>query len=178
MSKRALQRRYTYLWTGEIVSALLFAGLLCYFAYRDGVWQHWIARSYSLGVLILILIQGSFWWRLKLRLLRRKQRSISPHTLNSYRRWRRINWLLISSFPLIVVIAAQITLQPLISADTRFGLLFFTGAILEQINYYYYQLMYDSPQDWAFLRKHRRLKQGAIARAMTPVNHDFWQPLY
>jgi hypothetical protein len=176
MSKRALQRRYTYLWTGETMSALLFTVLLLYFAYRDGAWQHWIARTYSLGVLILVLIQGSVWWRLKLRCLRRKQRYLSPHILNSYRRWRRINWWLIGGFPGVVVIAAQITRQPFLSADTGFGLIFWAGAILEQINYYYYQLMYDSPHDWAFLRRYRRLKQGAIARFITPTSNNVRQP--
>jgi hypothetical protein len=165
MSRSALRRRYHYLWTGEILSAFLFGSFLLWAAFQDGVWQRWIARTYSLSIVILILMQGVFWWRWQLRLLRHKQRSIPPNVLHSYRIWRRINWLLISGFPIVVILAAQMTLQPILSVDTGLGLLFLGGAILEQINYYYYQLMYDSLSDWAYLGKHSRLKKGAIARA-------------
>jgi hypothetical protein len=172
MSKDALRRRYHYLWTGEILSAFLFTGLLFWFAFQDGAWQRWVARTYSLSIVILILMQGVFWWRLKLRLLRHRKYSIPSSVLRSYRIWRRINWLLIGGFPLIAILAAQITFQPILSTDTGFGLLLLGGAILEQINYYYYQLMYDSPNDWAYLGKQSRPKKGAIARAFYQSNRS------
>jgi hypothetical protein len=166
MNKDALLRRYHYLWTGEAVSALLFATLLFWFASQDGAWQNWIARTYSLGVIILILIQGVIWWRLKIRLLKRKKHYMSSRILKSYRMWRLINWLLIGSFPLVVFIGTQITGQAANSFDTWLGLVFLGGAVLEQVNYYYYQLMYDLTYDWAYLRRYGRLRQGTIAKAL------------
>ena len=68
----------------------------------------------------------------------------------------------------MVLIATQLTQQPLASTDTWLGLLFLGGAVLEQINYYYVQLMYDSAYDWAYLRTHQRLRRGTIARALDP----------
>ena len=156
------------MWTGEAVSSALFAAFLLWFAYQDGVWQRWIARTYSVGVVILILLQGIVWWRAKLRLLDHNQRQMSASTLQAFRWWRRTNWLFIGGFPLVALIATQLTQQPLASADTGFGLLFLGGAVLEQINYYYVQLMYDSAYDWAYLRTHQRLRRGTIARALDP----------
>ncbi len=40
------------------------------------------------------------------------------------------------------------------------------GAVLEQINYYYYQLMYDNPYDWNYLRRERRLRRGSVAKVL------------
>lgn len=166
MDKDALRRRYTYLWTGETLSSVLFVALLLWLASRDGVWQHWIARSYSLAVVVLILGQGIAWWRLKLRLLDRGQRQAPAPALASFRRWRRINWWLIGAYPLVVVAGALLTGRPLLSFDSWIGLAILSGALLEQINYYYWQLMYDSPYDWAFLRAHRRLRRGSIGKAL------------
>lgn len=45
---------------------------------------------------------------------------------------------------------------------------FLGGAVLEQINYYV-QFMYDNPYDWAYLRRHRRLRRGSIAKALDPL---------
>lgn len=168
MDQDALRRRYQSLWTGEAFSALLFLAFLVWFAYQDGVWQRWIARTYSVGVVILILLQGIVWWHVKLRLLQQPQRQMPTPILRLFRGWRRSNWILIGAYPLIVVIATQLTGQPLVSLDTWLGLLFLGGAVLEQINYYYVQLMYDSAYDWAYLRQHRRLRRGTIARALAP----------
>ncbi|MCL4267833.1 MAG: hypothetical protein KJ069_31995 [Anaerolineae bacterium] len=165
MDKETLQKRYQYLWTGEAFSAILFAAFLLWFAYQEGVWQKWIIRTYSLGIVILILIQGIVWWRWKLRLLRNNQRRMPAHVLNSFLFWRRTNWWLIGGFPLVVVIATQLTAQSVISTDVLFGLLILGGAMLEQINYYYVQLMYDSSYDWTYLRTHHRLRRGTIAKA-------------
>lgn len=168
MDQDKLRRRYQSLWTGEAFSALLFVAFLLWFAYQDGVWQRWVARSYSVGVVILILLQGIVWWRVKLRVLQHHQRQMPMHILRAFRWWRRVNWICIGSFPLVVLIATQLTAQPLFSPDTWLGLLFLGGAVLEQINYYYVQLMYDSAYDWAYLRTHQRLRRGTIARALDP----------
>lgn len=164
MDRIALQKRYQYLWTGEAVSATLFVAILLWSIWHDGVWQHWIVRTYSLGVVILILIQGVTWWRWKLRTLANNQRHIPPSVLVAFRRWRRINWWLIGAFPLVVVAAHRLTGQPLFSTDFGVGLLIWVGAILEQINYYSTQLMYDNAYDWAYLRTHRHLRRGTIAK--------------
>lgn len=142
MDKNTLRRRYRYLWTGEAFSATLFAALLFWSAYQDGVWQHWIARAYSVGVVILILLQGIVWWHWKLHLLDTNQRQMPTPVLRSFGFCRRINWVVIAAFPFVVMFATQLTNQPLLSLDTWLGLLILGGAVLEQINYYYVHRTY------------------------------------
>lgn len=166
MDKTALARRYTSLWTGEIISAAIFAALLLRSALRDEHWQHWLVRAYSVSVVIFILIQGTVWWRWKLHVLRQNQRTIPESVLRRYRMWRTVNWGLIACFPLVVFGATILADQPASSLDIGLGSLFWLGAILEQINYYYVQLMYNSRYDWHYLQTHRRLRTGTVAKAL------------
>jgi hypothetical protein len=167
-----LARRYTTLWTGELVSAILFLLLLLWFASRDGIWANWAGRGYAVALVSFILLQGVAWWRWKLRMLRAQQRSMPAQVLASYRRLRQINWLLIALFPVVLLLMWALTSRPPPSADLWLGLLFLSGAVLEQINYYYVQLMYDNRYDWAELRQHRRLRTGSIAKALAQARPD------
>lgn len=161
-----MRKRYHYLWTGEATAVILFSLLFLWYAGQDGQWHAWIVRTYSLGVVITILIQGVVWWRWKLRLLDQGTRTMPPPVLRAYCFWRDMNWILIGAFPLIVVSVALWFNRLLSSPDACWGLLMLVGALLEQINYYYYQLMYDSAYDWAYLWRHRRLRRGTIAKAV------------
>lgn len=161
-----LARRYTILWTGELFSAIMFPALVIWFAARGGAWSDWIGRFYAIGVVSAILFQGVVWWRWKLRILRAGRRTMPPRVLAAYRRLRGLNWLLIALFPAALLAAWAIRRQAPPAADVVVGLLFLVGATLEQINYYYVQLMYDNPYDWAHLRRERRLRRGSIATAL------------
>lgn len=162
-----LARRYTTLWTGELFSAILFPLLLLWFASRDGAWANWAGRGYAVTLVSFILLQGVAWWRWKLRLLRAEQRSMPPRVLAGYRRLRQLNWWLIALYPAVLLMVWAITRHPPPTADVWLGLLFLGGSVLEQINYYYVQLMYDNPYDWAELRRQRRLRTGSIAKALS-----------
>jgi hypothetical protein len=163
-----LARRYRYLWTGELVSAVMFPALLLWFAARDGAWADWLGRGYAVALVGCILLQGVAWWRWKLRLLREGRRTMPHPVLAVYRRLRSLNWLLIALFPAVLLLSWVLAGRPPPAADTWLGLLFLGGAVLEQVNYYYVQLMYDNPYDWAELRRHRRLRRGSIAKALDP----------
>jgi hypothetical protein len=45
------------------------------------------------------------------------------------------------------------------------GLGLYTLAVLEQINYYHYQLMYDYPPDWRYLIQNKKLRRSSLNRA-------------
>lgn len=161
-----LARRYRYLWTGELFAAVLFPVLLFWFAARDGAWRSWLGRGYAVAVVSVILLQGVVWWRWKLQLLRAGRRTMPLPVLAVYRRLRSLNWLLIALFPVVLLLRWVLIGRAPLATDTWLGLLFLGGAALEQINYYYVQLMYDNPYDWAELRRHRRLRRGSIAKAL------------
>lgn len=55
------------------------------------------------------------------------------------------------------------------SSDVWVRLAFTAGALLEQINYHYHQLMYDSRYDWRYLRAHRRPRRGSIGKALAEM---------
>ena len=46
------------------------------------------------------------------------------------------------------------------------GLVLATLAALEQVNYYHWQLMHDTPQEWRDLLRRKRLKRGLLAREL------------
>jgi len=172
---RSLIRRYRSLWIGEAVSASLFFLLLVTSAVRDGSYVNWIARVYGVAVCVWILLQAVLFWRWKLRLLVHERRMLPAPVVQRFRRFKRLNWMLIGAFPIIVLIEWLATGGYLNQIDVALGLLFVVGAVLEQINYYYYQLMYfDSRYDWRYLVQNRRLRKGSIARMLIPgiSNHE------
>lgn len=169
MPREWLEQRYRYLWTGEAAAILVFVLLFLYTALADGEGRNWIARAYSLSVVVTILLQGIVWWRWKLRMLQTGQRTMPKHVLSRFRRFKWVNWLLIVLFPLVIWLKWWLTGAPWRAADTWWGLLFLGGAILEQINYYYAQLMYDNRYDWRYLRSHRQLRPGSIGKALAQV---------
>lgn len=166
MDKEKLARRYRSLWTGEAVSSALFISLFLYFAARNGQWSHWILRGYSLAVVVFILIQAISWWRWKLHLLAQGARDMPPHVVARFRRLRTLNWLLIAAFALVFLLRLWLTGRGASGPDFWVGLLILGGAVLEQINYYHYQLMYDNPYDWNHLRTQRSLRRGSIAKVL------------
>ena len=173
MDTEALVKRYRYLWTGETVSASLFVLLLVIAAVRDGAYVNWIARAYGVVVVVWILMQAVLFWRWKLRLLAQEQRTLPAPIVLRFRRFKHLNWILIGAFPLIVVVEWLATDGHLNQADVGLGLLIVVGAVLEQINYYHYQLMYfDSRYDWRYLVQHKRLRVGSIAKMLTPSISD------
>lgn len=50
------------------------------------------------------------------------------------------------------------------SSDWPLALLLYALAVAEYVNYFHVQLMYDNASDLAYVRQHRRLKRGLIAR--------------
>ena len=166
MEPDALARRYRRLWTGEAVAIVVFLVLYLKSAPLGGSWPEWIARTYGLGVLIGILVQSIFWWRHKLLLLRANRRDMPPRIAARFRRLKWMNWSLIGAFPLVLMVKASAIGSIWSRGDTWWGIVCITGALLEQINYFHYQLMYDNPYDWEQLRTYRRLRRGTIGKAL------------
>lgn len=169
MGHKALAQRYRVLWTGEVVSIVLFILLFLYFFHADGQWRNWIIRTYSLFVVIFILFQGTLWWILKLRILQAGQQTMPVAILMRFALFKKINWLLICFFPFVLILTGWITNAFWPTQDLWLGSLIMGGALLEQINYYYYQLMYDNRYDWMYLRRHRRLRQGSISKGLAQL---------
>lgn len=162
-AKQALVRRYRYLWTGELVAAAAFLLLFLIYVPLEQPWPSWILRVYGLAILLFLLGQGAFWWRGLLLDIQAHRRNPTLATLRVFERLRRINWVAIAGFPLLAVWRATAS-EPTSTADLGWGIALATAALIEQINYYHYQLSYGYGQDLWYLRRHRRLRRGNIAR--------------
>jgi hypothetical protein len=79
---------------------------------------------------------------------------------------KKVNWVLIGMLP--VLLGGKGLMGTVFSSgfDLVAGLGLYTLAVLEQINYYHYQLMYDYPPDWRYLVENKRLKRSSLNRAL------------
>lgn len=164
--RERLAKRYRYLLTGEAFN-VVFAPTLYFLVLwlNDWQWQTWLLRGYGVFAIVVILAQGAALWAYKLRTLGQR----SPDADGRVARWliraRSFNWLMLALFiPFALVIHLTIGLT---LVDVVWGVLLVGFALLEQISYFYYQLMYDNPADIQYLLTHKRLKTGFVKRELT-----------
>jgi hypothetical protein len=164
--RKQLAKRYHYLMTGEAFNVLLVPALYFWWLAQDGWdWQTWLFRGYGALSVIIILAQGSYLWWYKLQTLRRGQLTLEPKIAQWFLTFRRFNWgMLILYLPLILIVT--FVRGPIDDGDLFWGALFVGFALLEQINYYYFQLMYDNRADLQYLMTHQTLKRGFVAREL------------
>lgn len=93
----------------------------------------------------IILMEGSFLW---FGISRQITNSKADNFFTAFRNLKRGNLILIA-----LTIVAMLT-YPFSSSFDRVGAIaFFSLAVLEHINYFEYQLMYDNKSDLAYLRR-------------------------
>lgn len=162
--KEKLVKRLHYLWTWELFASFFLPAAVLF----DAVMLDQpvgLFTIYSAALVTVLLWQGTAYWRAKLREVQSGS-AIGRRVLLRFQRLKVVNWLLIGVLPALLLI------QPLVGIGFRSGfdviaaLGLYTLAILEQVNYYYYQLMYDYPPDWRFLLEQKRLKRSSLSRAL------------
>lgn len=163
MNFSKLKRRYYYLISGEFASLVIFVSIFLYHVSNSEHLTQWLLRSYSISILSLILIQGIYWWTLKLALLKKQNSTPSESSLLFYKSCKYVNWILLFLYPVLLAVRVTLLHSFDIFNDILFGTLIYSGAILEQINYFHIQLMYDSKADRRFLRRFGELRKGNIA---------------
>lgn len=141
----------------------VFLLVFAYMVPLEESWWSWLLRAYGLAIFLCLLLQGAVWWRGRLRDLQARRPRPPAVRLLRFDRLRRINWLLIGAFPLLVAWRRSFAV-PIPAADMGWGIVLILGATLEQVNYFYYQLTYGYGLDFWYLRRHRRLRRGNIAR--------------
>lgn len=68
---------------------------------------------------------------------------------------------------LFIVTTMILALNPFLGALDKMGTaLFFTLAILEHVNYFEFQLMYDNKNDLDYIKQYRRFKIAKLKRHM------------
>lgn len=129
-----------------------------HFSIRESVFL-----SYGLIVCILILYQGQHYWKLKLHRLQNKPIDQNKN-IQFFRRWKKLNILLISIMPVVFLIQTALDGWKIIPDNVLFwSILANVFAILEYINYYHIQLMIDNSEDFHYVLRNKRLKIAGLS---------------
>jgi hypothetical protein len=154
---QALQSRMHYLRNAEALMAL---GLPLAFVLNWSGGANpdiaWMLRGGALALVSAILLQGALYWHLKIRSID-ERRPLPAYFSPLFRSFQYVNLLAIGAM-LIALLLADATRADLIWSS---GIVAF--AILEQINYFHYQLMYDTRAAIASLLRNGRLRKAALA---------------
>ncbi len=163
MSKTPLQQlvqRLRYLRNWELFNIFLLP--VCLIAViRNLQIASWILYGYAMFLICYVLVQGTWYWHIKLQSIRAGVRTLPAHFYRWFPVFQRSNIVLFILYPLIVLLvqgAGQTRISEIVLA-TALALF----AVLEHINYYHYQLMHDNMPDIRYLMRHKRLRPAPIA---------------
>lgn len=155
---QAIQTRMKYLRNAEAFCAF-FLPLVFWLDWRKSVDPvAWDLRISATVAMSYILLQGALYWHLKLQAFTLHQ-PLPAWFQQLYKSFKYSN---------VMAIAAVLALVASRSAAVTGEDLGWAGCVLalvvaEQINYYHYQLMYDTRNAFAYLRRHGRLRVAALA---------------
>ena len=156
---QTIRARMTYLRNGEGFAAVALPTVF------SMVWEAsddpvaWGMRCAAMATVIYILLQGMLYWQLKL------QSTVSRQPLPAffqplYRFFKYSNVVAIAGVAVFIGLAGSGPVDLWWSC----GLLAF--AVLEHINYYHYQLMYDTRGAFDYVRRNGRLRKAALGLDM------------
>lgn len=157
-----LVKRLRYLWTWELFDSF-FLPAVAVFTARIVQNPLGVISVCAMILVAWLLWQGAAYWWLKLRAIRTHS-DIAPRYLGWFSVFKKANWVLIGLLPLFVLARLLSGARFSSGLDVVVGLGFYTLAVLEQINYYHYQLMYDTAVDWQYLMTHKKLKPSKLRR--------------
>jgi hypothetical protein len=167
--KRALVKRLRYLWTGELFNVFFLPAVAIFVARMLGQAMGLFA-IYSAALVAWLLLQGTAYWLLKLHAVQTNSDIAGKH-LRWFAAFKRLNWSLIALLPVLLAIKALVGTPFRSGIDVVIGLGFYVLAVLEQVNYYHYQLMYDYRSDLRRLCREKRLKRPSLYRALERLDH-------
>jgi len=169
--KEKLVKRLRYLWTWELFDSFFLPAVVIFSA-RTLQRSIGLFTIYSAGLVTLILWQGTAYWWLKLRAVRTDSeigRRPLCRALPALAVMKKVNWVLIGMLPVLLGVQGLVGTAFRSDLDVIAGLGLYVLAVLEQINYYHYQLMYDTAADWPYLTTHKRLKRSKLYQDLSEL---------
>ncbi|MCC3647066.1 general stress protein [Cytobacillus oceanisediminis] len=165
MRNRVL-KRLSYLYTGETTSLIMFVFIsyLVNYTYPDLHLYSLFSFWSSFLLLELLLLQGSIYWFVKWKRLKKENTSAAPIRLVEHlwtiKKWNIATILIIPA----AFIADFYMWQPSIPQGITITAFIYIFAILEYINYFHIQLSYDNRSDINSLKQTKRFKQACLSK--------------
>lgn len=164
MEKRRLIKRLKEHYLVEFLNIFLLPLL---FSINCFTFNQTIGINTIIAILLsgIVLLEGSYFWFNVLQKVMNKSTYNQNRLKVIFRNLKKINLLL------FILAAILITRFPFVSMLDKIGTaIFYTLSILEHINYFEYQLMYDSPNDKKYLKTFKRLKKSKLKRLLLENN--------
>ena len=157
MKKHQLISRLRQLYILEFLNAfaLPFAFLSFGYVKNQGLGTNSLVAMILNGFL---LFEGSYLW---FGISRRLQTKEAHAFIGTFK------FLKVLNFVLFVFASLIVALNPFLSTIDKVGTaFFFLLAVLEHVNYFEIQLMYDNKNDWKYVRRYKRLKVAKLKSLM------------
>ncbi|URT69201.1 general stress protein [Cytobacillus firmus] len=172
MRNRVL-KRLSYLFTGESMSLImfLFISYLVNYTYPDLHLYSLFSFWSSFLLLELILLQGSIYWVVKWKRLKRENTSVAPiRLIQRLRVSEKWNLGIITVIP-GAFMADYMIWHPAVPLGLVIAGFIYVFAILEYINYFHIQLSYDNRSDINSLKQTKRFKQACLSKDFKRLEH-------
>ena len=127
-------------------------------------WRPTLLLTYGSGLMVLVLAQGTYYWRRKLATVQGKCRQ-PERVLQQFHCFQWLNVGVIVAYPLLLLLLSARLAHPW-AAQTHSGwaLFAYISGVAEHVNYYHVQLMYDNRNDWQHLWAYKKLKIAALRK--------------
>lgn len=175
--RKHVERRLSYLYTGESVAVISFIILSFLLNRVYPQLQLYSLASFWLSFLFLelLLVQGSVYWYSKWRRLKSEHTSVTPiRMVQRFQKVQKWNIVLIIVPPFMFVIDFFRLYPSLPIGGLSISGFIYIFAILEYINYFHIQLSYDNSSDIKYLLKSKRLKQACLSKDFERVEGKKW----
>jgi energy-converting hydrogenase Eha subunit A len=153
-----LSTRLRYLRSREALAAILLPAVIVWRWSDRGGDIAWGLRIAALALLVYILVQGTLYWHLKLRSLE-DQKPLPSYFHVVFRIFKLSNLIAIGAILLVLLLIGRNAVS---EADIGWTAGLLAGAVLEHINYFHYQLMYDTRASFGHLLRNGRLRKAAL----------------
>ncbi|WP_213519657.1 general stress protein [Paenibacillus montaniterrae] len=163
--RKRIEKRLSYLHSGELFAAISFIFVACYASYVYPSLRLYALFSFwtSFILLELLLLQGSMYWHSKIKRLREEHTIATPiKIVRQLHRLKSLNLALIILSGLAFMFDLIKWQSSTPTASLVIAFFIYAFAVLEYINYFHIQLSYDSISDIKNLLQSRRLKQSSM----------------
>ena len=160
-TKKRLRKRLQRYFQVEGMNALMFFCVLLFLNFEYEA-QHLFFLSFGILMMCFILAQGTFYWWVKWSILE-ENHVFKARALRWFRKCKKYNVYGIMLMPLILTAQWLISGRSFVAGNfLGWAIAANIFAILEHINYYHKQLMYDNKYDLLYLAKNRKLKKASL----------------